>query len=115
MDYLEYLNSWEWKIKRESAIRRAKGKCRLCSRKNELNVHHLTYERFGHERDEDLLVVCTRCHNDIHFVERKNKLINFACNANQEIEIQLQVMIRQYEPITEDEFKQKAIIINVGN
>lgn len=25
-------------------------------------MHHLTYERLGAERDEDLLVVCRRCH-----------------------------------------------------
>jgi hypothetical protein len=27
-------------------------------------VHHLTYERFGHERMDDLRVLCKRCHDE---------------------------------------------------
>jgi hypothetical protein len=31
-----------------------------------LEVHHRTYERLGDERDEDLEVLCTRCHEQHH-------------------------------------------------
>jgi hypothetical protein len=31
------------------------------------HVHHLTYERIGCELDDDLLLVCSPCHNAIHF------------------------------------------------
>lgn len=27
-----------------------------------LQMHHLTYERLGHERDEDLVLLCKECH-----------------------------------------------------
>jgi 5-methylcytosine-specific restriction endonuclease McrA len=31
-----------------------------------LHVHHRTYARFGHERIEDLEVLCESCHNAEH-------------------------------------------------
>ena len=31
-----------------------------------LDVHHLTYERLGREKDEDLRVLCRACHGDEH-------------------------------------------------
>jgi hypothetical protein len=31
-----------------------------------LNVHHLTYKRLGHERMEDLQVLCRSCHRVVH-------------------------------------------------
>jgi hypothetical protein len=31
-----------------------------------LDVHHLTYVRFGHERLEDLLTLCRPCHDAAH-------------------------------------------------
>jgi len=29
----------------------------------DLEVHHISYERFGHESKEDLIAVCARCHD----------------------------------------------------
>ena len=46
-------------------------KCALCPRTHELNVHHLNYERLGHERVEDVIVLCVRCHNDLHYALRQ--------------------------------------------
>ena len=43
--------------------RRAGGYCeRCCKRSRSLDVHHLTYERFWHERDDDLQALCRPCH-----------------------------------------------------
>src|SRR4051812_47555513 len=30
-----------------------------------LEVHHKTYERLGHERDEDLVALCWNCHDGV--------------------------------------------------
>ena len=30
-----------------------------------LELHHITYERYNHEKPEDLITVCTRCHDVI--------------------------------------------------
>lgn len=37
-----------------------------------LEVHHRTYERVGSERDDDLVALCTSCHDEI--TERSNIL-----------------------------------------
>jgi len=29
----------------------------------DLELHHITYERYGHESTDDLIVVCARCHD----------------------------------------------------
>jgi len=51
------------------AIIKAGNKCQLCGFRYQLDVHHLSYKNLGNEKDEDLLVVCRRCHNDLHYFE----------------------------------------------
>jgi len=65
-EYLAYLSSPAWKTRAADARRRAGRRCQLCNRTGELHVHHRTYERLGHELDEDLIVLCSRCHNRFH-------------------------------------------------
>ena len=33
---------------------------------NVVNVHHITYENLGEEKDEDLTVLCQKCHAGLH-------------------------------------------------
>jgi hypothetical protein len=67
MPYDEYLQSEEWRHRRRWILHRAESRCEQCgSRREPLHVHHLTYERLGDEHDDDLLVLCARCHLDIH-------------------------------------------------
>jgi hypothetical protein len=37
-------------------------RCERCEGKRDLEVHHRTYERLGREWDQDLEVLCCRCH-----------------------------------------------------
>jgi len=54
--------------------KRAMGFCERCVKKSEaLEVHHLTYERFGHELDSDLQALCHPCHKEAD-AERKKAL-----------------------------------------
>ena len=71
MPYKEYLQTEHWKEVRGNALYRAKYKCQLCGNKDNLNVHHNTYENRGNEKDEDLIVLCQKCHGKFHdkFVE----------------------------------------------
>lgn len=99
--YSAYLESDEWKEKREYIMKRAalnwkepiglgvveyrfmerarygeskwtrlgwKGNpmCEKCLEMRASFVHHLTYERVGCERDEDLQAVCLACHRAWH-------------------------------------------------
>jgi len=62
--YHQYMNSIEWYRKRERWLRLADYECQWCSRmQTTLYIHHLTYENFYNEKDEDIIVLCKPCHN----------------------------------------------------
>jgi hypothetical protein len=62
-EYYKYLRSPEWKERRKYMLACAENKCQRCGATNvPLDVHHKTYERFKHEWNEDLVVVCEPCH-----------------------------------------------------
>lgn len=62
-DYEAYMQSEEWDRRRRSILSRAKYRCEICgASKVRLTVAHLTYERLGHEDEDDLLAVCDPCH-----------------------------------------------------
>lgn len=63
-DYDKYLSSSEWRRLRRDALVRARHRCAICGRANaRLEVHHISYDRFGgDERPDDLLVCCPPCH-----------------------------------------------------
>lgn len=66
--YYDYIESKEWQYKRTRILQQRGKQCEVCGIKHKLQVHHLTYERLGNEKDEDLKVLCWACH------EREHKL-----------------------------------------
>lgn len=66
MSYKEYLQTDHWKSTRMGALKRARFKCQLCNSKDDLNVHHRTYDRLGGELASDLIVLCRSCHGKFH-------------------------------------------------
>jgi 5-methylcytosine-specific restriction endonuclease McrA len=64
--YREYLQSPEWQGTRDDALHQAKHRCCICNSRHQLEVHHRTYERIGHERPDDLTVLCRPCHALFH-------------------------------------------------
>lgn len=65
-DYAVYLQSPEWRKRRDVAVKAAGGRCQLCYSAQFLQVHHRTYDRIGHEDSGDLTVLCARCHKKFH-------------------------------------------------
>lgn len=65
-NYFKYINSDAWFIKRSEALEFHGRKCKSCGSKNKLDVHHLTYERFGNELLKDLTILCRQCHELTH-------------------------------------------------
>ena len=65
--YHEYLKSKRWKATREDILKKRGSKCQLCGdiSKN-FHVHHNTYDRVGFEKDEDLIILCNKCHAKFH-------------------------------------------------
>ena len=65
--YLDYINSPAWKRRADVAKAKAGYCCERCGRSKysrPLTVHHLNYDRLGHEKDSDLQVLCPPCHEE---------------------------------------------------
>jgi len=62
VNYPDYLLSQEWHDRREAALSAADHRCQVCNSPDNLEVHHSTYERIGHELPGDLTVLCATCH-----------------------------------------------------
>ena len=73
MNYIEYIHSGVWKARSAEAIRKTKYLCQKCGNIGRLQAHHLNYERLGAELDTDLLVVCEKCHKEIHGIAWRDK------------------------------------------
>jgi hypothetical protein len=67
--YTEYMNSDAWRSKRNLLLTLCP-RCCACQSSKELQCHHLTYERFGAERLDDLMVLCKKCHKKSHVLWR---------------------------------------------
>lgn len=67
MPYAEYLKTHYWQELRRSKVRAAGFRCERCRASNvRLDVHHLSYERWGYESRDDLVVLCRGCHDAEH-------------------------------------------------
>lgn len=63
--YAKYINSETWRKKRQARLKMDGNKCRTCHSKERLEIHHVTYERFGDEDLDDLITLCRQCHEAI--------------------------------------------------
>lgn len=63
--YEKYIKSAQWTNISNLMKRQAKYLCAHCKRPSPtLETHHLNYDRFGHERMSDLVVLCVPCHKE---------------------------------------------------
>jgi hypothetical protein len=65
-----YLTSKEWKNKRDRIIKRDDGKCRSC-KNPATEVHHIHYRNVYNEKDKQLISLCRKCHETVHFSKEK--------------------------------------------
>jgi hypothetical protein len=63
--YETYMDSDEWRIKRNEMIKKYKC-CQVCSSVSNLHCHHLTYDNLFNEKEEDLVILCSICHKEEH-------------------------------------------------
>ena len=62
-EYDAHIKSARWKNICAVVRKQADNVCQRCGEGSaRLEVHHLTYERFGHERLADLKLLCQDCH-----------------------------------------------------
>ena len=61
--YISYLHSAAWSVKRDQVLIRAQHRCEHCERENvPLQVHHRHYRSLGKEKLSDLSALCSECH-----------------------------------------------------
>ena len=65
-DYQEYISSPGWQIRKETYFNRHPRVCKICKTKDNIQLHHQTYERVGCERDADLVPLCEFHHELVH-------------------------------------------------
>lgn len=63
--YKDYINSDKWREKSKLFLRK-NPTCQICLKYRSEDVHHLTYKNLGNEQECELMVLCTRCHHNIH-------------------------------------------------
>jgi hypothetical protein len=67
-EYDKYLNTEHWRNLRLKIAEQRNYKCEKCKKivRKSYHIHHLTYDNIGKEKDEDLMFLCEKCHNEIH-------------------------------------------------
>lgn len=67
-EYVAYINSPEWRVFRLTIFALRGRRCERCGDDGSgiREVHHLTYENLGHEKPEDVQVLCVECHHLAH-------------------------------------------------
>lgn len=65
-EYELYLQSPEWRERREQLMETVGASCEFCGNEEHLQVHHLSYEDLGQESLQQLAVLCKWCHADWH-------------------------------------------------
>jgi hypothetical protein len=62
-----YLRSAHWRTFRHDWwVAHPLARCTDCGAGHPLDLHHLTYERRGHERQGDVIPLCRHCHDVRH-------------------------------------------------
>ncbi len=67
--YRKYLQSPEWKARKEPVLERDNYACTVCGSNLNLHVHHLHYDNIGEESLSDLATLCKSCHFKHEFIE----------------------------------------------
>lgn len=74
MKYSDYLQSGHWRKRRQRAIERAGGHCMVCRNGRKIEVHHNSYMHLWDEHDDDLAVLCDKCHEIFHLPEAPDEV-----------------------------------------
>jgi 5-methylcytosine-specific restriction endonuclease McrA len=82
MKYSEYLKTEKWQFTRGLILNFWNHRCAICNSKENVQVHHRTYDRLGEELTTDCIVLCDRCHQLHH-----NFTGNFLSGVYEELQV----------------------------
>lgn len=69
--YIDYMQSPQWLVRREAVLQRDEYICQACCERTATEVHHLNYDHLGNEPMFDLVSVCHDCHEQITKMDRE--------------------------------------------
>lgn len=70
--YNKYIKGPKWAAKRELWFNTFGKWCRACgTAAGPIQLHHMTYDRLGRERMNDLVALCANCHREVEALYRK--------------------------------------------
>ena len=74
--YRGYLLSETWRKRRERYFRTHQRRCWICGiERATIHLHHANYERLGgHERDSDLVPLCSPHHRGLHTYMKRRRV-----------------------------------------
>jgi|694.fasta_scaffold22758_16 hypothetical protein len=61
-----YLRSEKWQELRKIILERDAHRCQSCWSRTNLQVHHISYLNLGNELQDDLVCLCSTCHEKLH-------------------------------------------------
>jgi hypothetical protein len=64
--YSNYIRSEEWELFRRTALRHYGTKCKACGKFKLPQAHHINYRNLHDCTLDDLVILCKRCHEDLH-------------------------------------------------
>jgi hypothetical protein len=64
--YGDYLLSPHWLAFKDRFFAARKRRCFACRKRQGIELHHITYNRIGAERLDDVVPLCGRCHDRVH-------------------------------------------------
>lgn len=73
-NYNAYMRSYAWRKRRDEYFTRHLKRCRACGDKERIQLHHLNYDNFGAETDDDLLPLCKYCHDAVHDLQKRERI-----------------------------------------
>lgn len=71
-EYNDYLQSDRFNALKMKVFRRDNFQCQICGSGKNLQAHHITYARRGHEHVDDLVTLCAKCHCEVHKNDNAN-------------------------------------------
>jgi len=79
--YADYMQSDEWKKRRILRLQYDAHRCVNCGGTVGLEVHHISYDNFGHEDVKlDLRTLCGKCHGKKSCKDKKRRYVITECS-----------------------------------
>lgn len=69
-DYRIYISSKWWTDRKTLYYKYHAKKCAVCESTKYIQLHHMTYKDYGHEKDEHLVALCRGCHEEFHTINK---------------------------------------------